>query len=133
VVADACAKQPGSYDLVVSNSLLEHVGGHERRLRFSEAVHASAEKHWVQTPYRYFPIEPHWVFPGFQFLPTAAKKFTSRSWPLGHIQSNDESAWADVAWVELVSITDMRGYFPTSNIWFERWAGAVKSIVALQP
>jgi len=27
VVADACARQSGNYDLVVSNSLLEHVGG----------------------------------------------------------------------------------------------------------
>ena len=23
----------------------------------------------MQTPYRYFPIEPHWLFPGMQFLP----------------------------------------------------------------
>ena len=22
----------------------------------------------MQTPYRYFPIEPHWIAPGMQFL-----------------------------------------------------------------
>lgn len=52
------------------NSPLEHVGGgHERRLRFAESVHALADRHRVQTPYRYFPIKPHWLAPGMQFLP----------------------------------------------------------------
>jgi len=130
-VADACQPQAGEYDLVVSNSCIEHVGGHERRLRFSETVHAAADRHWVQTPYRYFPIEPHWVFPGFQFFPAPAQMQISRTWPLGHIRSTTDSAWGDVSWVELLSVTDMRGYFSDSAIWFERWSGAVKSLVAI--
>ena len=130
-VADACEPQPGQYDLVVSNSCIEHVGGHERRLRFCETVRAAADRHWVQTPYRYFPIEPHWVFPGFQFLPAPARIRISKSWPLGHIRSTVDSAWADVSWVELLSISDMRGYFPDSTLWLERWAGVVKSLVAV--
>jgi hypothetical protein len=131
VVADACERQPGDYDLVVSNSCIEHVGGHERRLRFSETVHSAADRHWVQTPYRFFPIEPHWLFPGFQFLPTSAQMKISRTWPLSPIRSTADSAWADVSGVELLSITDVRGYFSGSTIWFERWSGAVKSIVAV--
>ena len=131
VVGDACEPQAGEYDLVVSNSCIEHVGGHERRLRFSETVHAAAGCHWVQTPYRYFPIEPHWVFPGFQCLPASAQMHVSKNWPLGHTRSTADSAWSDVSWVELLSITDMRGYFSDSTLWLERWAGAVKSIVAV--
>ena len=130
-VADACTPQPGEYDLVVSNSCIEHVGGHERRLRFSETVHAAADRHWVQTPYRYFPIEPHWMFPGFQFFPSSTQMRLSKKWPLGHIRSTSDSAWADVSWVELLSITDMRGYFSDSALYFERWSGAVKSLVAV--
>ena len=130
-VADACERQAGDYDLVVSNSLIEHVGGHERRLRLSEAVHAAADRHWVQTPYRYFPIEPHWMFPGFQFFPASLRMRISKTWPVGHIRSTTDSAWADVSWVELLSITDMRGYFSDSAIWLERYSGAVKSLVAV--
>ena len=70
---DACALPPSldgaSYDLVFSNSVIEHVGGHAQRLRFAAEVHRLAARHWIQTPYRYFPIEPHWLFPGFQFMP----------------------------------------------------------------
>lgn len=67
VVGDAC-DLPASlasehFDLIYSNSVIEHVGGHWRRERFAEVVHDVAEHHWVQTPYRYFPVEPHWLFP----------------------------------------------------------------------
>lgn len=132
VVGDACVTQPGTYDLVVSNSLIEHVGGHERRLRFAEVVEAASTRHWVQTPYRYFPVEPHWVFPGFQFLPIPVARRVSERWKVGHIRSERSTSWADVAWVELLSITDMRGYFPNSDVWLERWAGLPKSLVAIK-
>ena len=81
VTGDACrarealeaAGAPGSYDVVFSNSLLEHVGGHAQRSALAREVHALAPRHWVQTPYRYFPLEPHWLFPGLQFMPMAAR------------------------------------------------------------
>ena len=62
-----------NYDFVYSNSLLEHVGGHVQRQKLAESVHSLANRHWIQTPYRYFPIEPHWVFPAFQWLPYEAR------------------------------------------------------------
>lgn len=121
------------FDLVYSNSVLEHVGGHARRLAFVDTVHAAAGHHWIQTPYRYFPIEPHWLFPGFQFLPLRARVAVSRRWQLGHIRSKDLStALSDVAWVELIGLTEMRAYFPDSEIWSERLAGFTKSLVAVR-
>ena len=71
------------------------------------------------------------MFPGFQFLPASAQMRISKAWPLGHIRSTTDSAWADVSSVELLSITDMRGYFSDSTIWLERWSGTVKSLVAV--
>ncbi|WP_431677333.1 class I SAM-dependent methyltransferase [Kitasatospora sp. KL5] len=135
VVADACELPPSlaheRFDLVYSNSLVEHVGGHSRRQRFAEAVQTRAGHHWVQTPYRYFPIEPHWVFPGMQFLPFRVRVAISQHWPHGHIRSDGPAqAVTDVAEVELLSATEMRSYFPDSHIWFERFAGLPKSLVA---
>jgi len=66
------------FDLVYSNSVIEHVGGHERCLKFSESVHSLADSHWVQTPWRYFPIEPHWICPGLQFLPVPLRASVAR-------------------------------------------------------
>ena len=44
----------------------------------------------------------------------------------------DRAEAADlVASTELISATEMRTYFPTSEIWFERVAGIPKSLVAI--
>jgi hypothetical protein len=135
--ADACAlpEQIASrrYDLVFSNSVLEHVGGHERRLRFAEAVHQLAPAHWVQTPYRYFPVEPHWIAPGMQFLPVRARVSVARRWPLAHVRSSSvRNALDGVLWTELVDRTQMRYYFPDSMIRSERLLGVAKSLIAVK-
>jgi hypothetical protein len=119
------------YDLVLSNSVLEHVGGHTQRQRFADAVHALAPRHWVQTPYRYFPIEPHWLFPGFQFLPLTVRAELSQRWPLVHTPSasRDEGLRAAMQ-VELLSRTELVFYFPDSTIHPERMLGVVKSLIA---
>jgi hypothetical protein len=136
-LADACELPDsvlrGPYDLVVSNSVLEHVGGHERRQRFADAVHRLADLHWVQTPYRYFPVEPHWLFPGFQFLPVAGRTVVARHWPLVHTPPADRAAALRAALgVELVSRTELAYYFPESEIRSERMAGLVKSLIAVK-
>jgi hypothetical protein len=132
---DACALPPhiasSRYDLVFSNSVIEHVGGHERRLRFAENVRSLGDAYWVQTPYRYFPIEPHWVAPGMQFLPVRARTSLARRWPLSHSRPKDRSeALQSVMWTELIDRTQMRFYFPDSTIRSERLFGLTKSMVA---
>ena len=135
VQGDAC-KPPApvhdtQFDLVYSNSLIEHLGGHARRCEFASVVHALAPHHWVQTPYRYFPIEPHWLFPGLQFLPQGARAWAIRRWPLSPAWPDRAQALRDVLEVELLSQTEMNYYFPHSDIVKERVLGLTKSIVAV--
>lgn len=128
---DACAPRRGDYDLVFCNSVIEHVGGHVMRQRLADAVRALAPRHWVQTPYRYFPIEPHWLFPGFQFLPVPAQAAITRHWPLGYPEPDRPASVQRVMAVELLSRTEMAAYFPGSVILTERAAGLAKSIIAV--
>jgi hypothetical protein len=133
--ADACdlpaSILSGQYDLALSNSVLEHVGGHAQRQRFADAIHALSPRHWVQTPYRYFPIEPHWLFPGFQFLPLTVRAELSQRWPLVHTPSaNRDEGLRAAMQVELLSRTELVFYFPDSSIRAERMFGAVKSLIA---
>jgi len=136
VVADAC-DLPASitskrFDLVYSNSVMEHVGGHYRRQRFAEAALALGQHLWIQTPYRYFPIEPHWLFPGFQLLPVAGRARAMGLWPAGNYPRDvpHREAVRHVLNIELLSATEMNAYFPGVEIWRERVLGLTKSLVA---
>lgn len=140
ITGDACmateilarAGMDTKYDLVFSNSLIEHVGGHAQRVQLADQVRLLAPRHWVQTPYRYFPVEPHWLFPGMQFLPVAARVKIAMRWPLVPTKHEDvESARKHVLWTELLSVTEMRDYFPTSTIIHEHIFGMTKSLIAI--
>ena len=122
-----------TFDVVFSNSLLEHVGGHAKRLEVSAEVAALAPYHWVQTPNRHFPVEPHWLFPGMQFLPVRARTTVAEKWPLSHTPpSSFEVARETVLWTELISVSELRVYFPDSEIFKERMGGLTKSITAVK-
>jgi hypothetical protein len=121
------------FDLVFSNSLIEHLGGHEPRRRFADVVASLAPRYVIQTPYRYFPIEPHWMFPGFQFLPVALRAAIAPRWAIGCTHGWGRKAAADtVMWTELLSASEMRHYFPDAQIVWERVAGLPKSMLAIK-
>lgn len=123
----------GSYDVAYSNSVIEHVGGHDRRTAFAANVAALADRHWIQTPYRYFPVEPHWVCPFMQLFPLRARALIGLHWPLVHTPHEDmASSIAAQLSVDLLDITAMRHYFPDSQIVYDRLAGLVKSVVAVR-
>ena len=123
----------GKYDLAFSNAVIEHVGGHTQRQRFADVSYKLAPAHWIQTPYRYFPIEPHWLFPGFQFLPLAARAEISQRWPLAHTPSASHAAGVlDALGVELLSRTEMACYFPDSELRYEKVMGMIKSLIAVK-
>lgn len=138
VRADACDlstldKCAGGYDVVVSNSLIEHVGGYQRRREFAAVVAAAAPAYWVQTPNRYFPVEPHYVAPAFQFLPVRLRARLVCRWPLAHerVYTVDD-ALAQVLTIDLLSPAELAHLFPDADIWHERLAGLSKSIVAVK-
>jgi hypothetical protein len=126
---DPAARQ---YDLAFSNSVIEHVGGFAQREAFARAVHGFAPRYWIQTPYRYFPVEPHFLFPGFQFLPLAARAAVLPHWPLVHSRPETRARALEIALsVELLSQTELRMLFPESRIIKERIGGLPKSLIAV--
>ena len=74
--------QAGDFDLIYSNSVIEHVGSKQNQEKFSEEVHRVCDKYIVQTPSLWFPLEPHSLIPLFQFIPHALRAFLIMLVPL---------------------------------------------------
>lgn len=138
VTGDACEPpaelRSDRFDLVFSNSTIEHVGGHERRQRFAESVRSLAPRAWVQTPNRYFPVEPHWMLPFGQFLPAGLRAATVRRWPIrpaGFPADDRRESLGQMLEVDLLSESTLAWYFPEARILRERILGLTKSLVAV--
>jgi hypothetical protein len=123
------------FDIVFSNSTIEHVGGSEDQRRMADEVKRVGKRYYLQTPNRYFPIEPHFLFPGFQFLPLGVRAWLLQHFDLGSTlrQRDLERARAEVAGIRLLSKAEVRELFPEAVIHEERVYGLVKSFVAFTP
>ena len=71
VQGDACALPfaDGSFDVVHSNAVIEHVGGRERQEAFVREALRVGRRVFVTTPNRWFPLEVHTLLPLVHWLP----------------------------------------------------------------
>lgn len=122
----------GSFDVVFSNSVIEHVGELPAQRRMAEEVRRVGRRYFVQTPCRTFPIEPHFLFPYFQFLPLEAQLFLVRHRRMGWFERTPDPAAAleVLRSVRLMSQAELRALFPEAILLHERFLGLTKSLVA---
>jgi len=138
VEGDACdlSQFPdGAFDIVHSNSVIEHVGDWPRMVAFAREVRRLAPSYFVQTPNFWFPIEPHWMMPAFHWLPAPVRVQMFMRFDLGHARRTD-TVGAAVLLVEHARLLDRRMFkflFPDAQHITERVLGMSKSLVALRP
>lgn len=122
------------FDLVHSNSVIEHVGSwHEMEMFAANARHLG-EAYYIQTPNYWFPIEPHFRFPGFQYLPEAVRAQLMMRFRLGFFprMSNLDEAKHQIHHHKLLSTRQMRRLFPDGTITHEKFFKLNKSILAVR-
>jgi len=122
----------GQFDIVFSNSVIEHVGTYDDQLRMANEVRRVGKRYFIQTPNRYFPLEPHFLFPFFQFLPLRIRVCLLRHFDLGWFPKTPERQEAQRI-VESITLLDRRSLvslFPSANIYEEKILGMTKSFIA---
>ncbi|MBP0617958.1 SAM-dependent methyltransferase [Jiella mangrovi] len=137
ISGDACAADLFAgrrFDLVHSNSVIEHVGEIDRMQAFAANVRRLSDSYFIQTPNYWFPLEPHFRVVGFQWLPLRARAAMMQRYNLGFFpraQSRDE-AWQNVVEIRLLDAKLMRRLFPEAELREERVAGLTKSLMAVR-
>ncbi len=132
---NACAMPDAdnAFDMVHSNSVIEHVGRWQDMEAFAREVRRLAPAYYIQTPYFWCPIDPHYYrIPFLHWMPVSWKlKLLARIGPghfaptrdIGRLMRAIESS-------VLLDRAQFRTLFPDARIRFE-WLGFIpKSLMA---
>lgn len=129
VEGDACAVTAfadRSFDIAFSNSVIEHVGDHDKQAAFAREVRRLGKSYWVQTPSRWFPIEAHCGMPFWWFYPRALRALLIERW------RRTFPTWTEmVEGTRVLSKRRMRQLFPEAKILTERMFLIPKSYIAV--
>ncbi len=133
------------YDVVFCSSVIEHVTGAKEitydlkdgrqftasaraaQANFAAEVRRISKRYFVQTPYKYFPIEQH------SFLPFVVV-LLPRRWQVRLMRFLYDHHWFKPVYPDfrLLTIKEMRALFPDAEIVLERYCGFVKSVIAIR-
>jgi hypothetical protein len=128
----------GAFDVVFSNSVIEHVGGAGSQRRFADEVARVGRAYWVQTPNRWFPLEQHLLTPFLHWLPKAWQRAIAprfNMWQMLTRPSADRRQFYVEHYlrdVRLLSRGELRALFPGARVLRERFWGLTKSLVAMR-
>jgi hypothetical protein len=128
VEGDACdvrGVDDFSFDIVFSNSVIEHVGPAVKQDDFAREVRRLGRSYWVQTPSNLFPLEAHTGMPFWWLYPDGLRQYFLRGW------KRKLPAWTEfIEGTRVLSKKRMRELFPEAQVLVERYFGIPKSYVA---
>lgn len=95
-------------------------------------VQRVGKNYYIQTPNYWFPIEPHFVFPFFQFLPKSVRIHLLMNFNLGNFRKFEYKNQAAniVDEIKLLSSKELKLLFPSSKLYREKIFGLTKSMTA---
>ena len=114
--------------------MIEHLGYFENQQLFAAECRRVGLSYYVQTPNKFFFIEPHLITPFIHWLPHRVQRlllrnFTVWGWITRPTKKECESFMNEV---RLLSARDLQRLFPDAEIQHERFLGLSKSIMAVK-
>ena len=127
-----------AFDIVFSNSVIEHVGAARDQEIFAREVARVGKKYWVQTPNRKFPFEMHVMLPFVHYLPTkwqrrVVTRFTGWELLVPHTKDiRRDYLHHFLNELHLLDESELKALFPDARITRERFLGLPKSLIAFR-
>jgi hypothetical protein len=137
IIGDGCnlVFPNNSYDIVFSNSVIEHVGSYENQKAFASEVRRVGKSLWIQTPAYECFIEPHYLAPFIHWLPKKWQKKLIRNFTIRGLLDQPTSAEVDnmVETTRLLSLNEFKSLFPDCEVLIEKMLFIIpKSYIAIR-
>src|SRR5690606_10854808 len=112
----------GSFDLVYSNSVIEHVGDWPKIEAYARHVRRLASRYYVQTPNKWFPIEPHCFGLLLHWFPMPVRRRLYRWVSLAgwYNRPGRDAIERHLNGIRLLTARDVRRLFPDAVLLKER-------------
>jgi Methyltransferase domain len=122
------------FDIAFSNSVIEHVGQWRNMESMANEVKRVAHRYLVQTPYFWFPIEPHARTPFLHWLPQswAYRIVMLRKCGFWSKAKTVSQAVSSVQSAQMLDGAQFKALFSDARIIRERFFGFTKSLVAVR-
>jgi hypothetical protein len=124
------------YDVIFSNSLIEHLPGRDLQRKLAQAIIDSGRPYFLQTPNKRSPLDPHFPRPYVPFFAAYPRALQARLLSWSALGSGSASPSYDAALTRLqnyfpLTARDVRQLFPRARIVMERPLGVPMSIIAM--
>ncbi|QDZ27478.1 methyltransferase domain-containing protein [Noviherbaspirillum sp. UKPF54] len=121
------------FHLAFSNSVIEHVGDLGDQKRFAHEAMRCGRKLYLQTPNKWFPVEPHLMTAFIQWLPFKMSRRLLRYFSLWGLVAKPSQKQIDefLRTTRLLSRSELKQIFPTAQIKEEKFLGMTKSFIVL--
>jgi hypothetical protein len=122
-----------AFDIVHSNSVIEHVGTWQDMAAMAAEVRRLADVYFVQVPYFWFPYETHFQAPFIHWLPPQLQTRLFMRFNLGDApRPTVGGAMLKAQYTNLLDRLQFQALFPDADIVAERFYGLTKSLIALR-
>jgi len=122
------------FDIAFSNSVVEHVGDISSQKDFAKEISRVGRHYYVQTPNKWFPVEPRFMAPFIHFLPKRLQKKIVKNFTIWGItcKPSKENCSNFVDEIQLLSYKNMEHLFTDSHVIQEKFLGFTKSLIAIK-
>ena len=123
-----------SFDVVYSNSVIEHVGIRSDQIEMAKEMMRVGKSYYCQTPNYWFPVEPHFLTLAIHWLPIKIKCLLVPWFSVWGWVTSDSRNYAHetVSSINLLDQSNVDDIFPHAQRMNERVFGFKKSLVVAQ-
>ncbi len=123
-----------SFDIVFSNSLIDHLYSFENQEKFASEVDRVSNNYFIQTGNKNFPYEPHYLTPFINYLSKNMQKKIVRNFTFWGLLARPTSEQVNSIVDEIILSTksEFKSLFPDALIMEQKILAMVKSFIAIK-